>query len=128
MPAESAGARAARGLIRLYQISLSGLVGRQCRHLPSCSDYCDQAIARHGLWAGGWMGLARLSRCRPWGSAGYDPAPERKPEGAGPWTPWRYGVWTPRAAARIQLLAASAAERASNDQREPTGKDSSVSR
>jgi hypothetical protein len=43
-------------LIRAYQLSLSGLIGRQCRHLPTCSAFADEAILRHGLWAGGWMG------------------------------------------------------------------------
>ena len=57
--------RAAHGLIRAYQLSLSGVTGRQCRYLPTCSDYTDQAIRRHGLWAGGWMGTARLCRCHP---------------------------------------------------------------
>ncbi len=48
--------RAAHALIRFYQLTLSSLVGRQCRYLPSCSSYTDEAIQRHGLWAGSWMG------------------------------------------------------------------------
>lgn len=84
---------AAHGAIRTYQLTLSALVGRQCRHAPSCSEYTDEAIQRHGLWAGGWMGLARICRCRPLGTSGYDPAPENVPAGAGPLTPWRYGRW-----------------------------------
>ena len=50
-------------LVRLYQLTLSGFVGNSCRHLPTCSEYAYEAIARHGLWAGGWMGLFRVSRC-----------------------------------------------------------------
>ena len=63
--------RGAHFAIRGYQLTLSGLVGRQCRHLPSCSDYTDEAIQRHGLWAGGWMGcgadlpLRALRHLRP---------------------------------------------------------------
>ena len=38
--------QAAHGLIRAYQLTLSGLIGRHCRHLPSCSDYADEAIQR----------------------------------------------------------------------------------
>ena len=57
---------AAHALIRFYQLSLSALLGRQCRYLPSCSAYADEAIASHGLWAGGWMATARLCRCHPW--------------------------------------------------------------
>ncbi len=80
-------------LIRGYQLSLSSLIGRQCRYLPTCSQYTDAAVLRHGLWAGGWMGVARICRCQPWGGSGYDPPPETLPAGAGPLTPWRYGRW-----------------------------------
>jgi putative membrane protein insertion efficiency factor len=84
---------AARGLIRLYRYTLSSLVGRTCRHLPTCSEYADEAIARHGLWAGFWIGLARFSRCRPLGTHGFDPVPKRLPERARWFLPWRYGRW-----------------------------------
>ncbi|HEY8579787.1 MAG TPA: membrane protein insertion efficiency factor YidD, partial [Beijerinckiaceae bacterium] len=60
---------------------------------PTCSSYTDEAIQRHGLWAGGWMGLARICRCRPGGGEGYDPAPEQAPAGADALRPWRYGDW-----------------------------------
>ena len=50
-----------RGLVMLYRYTLSPLIGPRCRHLPSCSDYADEAIARFGLWAGAWMALARIS-------------------------------------------------------------------
>jgi putative membrane protein insertion efficiency factor len=80
-------------LIRAYQLSLSGLIGRQCRHLPTCSAFADEAILRHGLWAGGWMGAARLCRCHPLGTHGYDPVPEFRPARARWFTPWRYGRW-----------------------------------
>ena len=112
-----------RGLIRLYQLTLSALIGRQCRHLPTCSAYADEAVARHGAWAGGWMALARLSRCRPGGTSGYDPAPERLPPGARWLRPWRYGVWSDS-----QLRAASATSRASSRSRGASGSDSSDSK
>lgn len=51
------------GFIRLYQLTLSGFVGNSCRHIPTCSEYGYEAIARHGLWAGGWMALFRVARC-----------------------------------------------------------------
>ena len=53
---------AGRGMIWLYRHSLSLLVGYNCRHLPTCSVYADEAIERFGLWAGGWMTLARRQR------------------------------------------------------------------
>ncbi len=83
----------ARALIRAYQLSLSALLGRHCRHLPTCSAYADEAIARHGLWPGGWIGLARLCRCHPWGTAGFDPVPLSLSERAHWALPWRYGRW-----------------------------------
>lgn len=86
----------ARGLIRVYRYTLSAFVGRTCRHLPTCSEYTDDAIARHGLWRGGWMGVARFWRCRPFGSSGFDPVPEVLPTFAAWYVPWRYGRWTTR--------------------------------
>ncbi len=53
------------GFIRLYQLTLSGFIGNSCRHIPTCSEYGYEAIARHGLWAGGWMTLFRVARCGP---------------------------------------------------------------
>lgn len=82
------------GLLRLYRYTLSSLIGRRCRYLPTCSCYSETAIARHGLWAGGWMTLARLQRCRPGGASGYDPAPEHVAPHARWYLPWRYGQWT----------------------------------
>jgi putative membrane protein insertion efficiency factor len=85
--------RAAHALIRFYQLTLSGLTGRQCRYLPTCSAYTDEAIERYGLWAGFWMGAARVCRCHPWGGSGYDPPPDRPPLTASWAQPWRYGRW-----------------------------------
>lgn len=94
MPAVSTVARAAaHGLIRAYQLTLSGLVGRQCRYAPTCSEYADEAIRRHGIWPGLWLALARLSRCHPLGGAGYDPVPAALTPHGRWYRPWRYGVW-----------------------------------
>jgi uncharacterized protein len=82
-----------RSLVKAYRYTLSWLVGFQCRHLPSCSEYADQAIDRFGLWAGGWMTLARLSRCHPWGTAGLDFVPDALPTQSHWYLPWRYGRW-----------------------------------
>jgi putative membrane protein insertion efficiency factor len=83
----------ARGLIRVYRYSLSSLVGRTCRHLPTCSEYADIAIGRYGLWRGGWIAVARFWRCRPLGSHGFDPVPENLPADARWYRPWSYGHW-----------------------------------
>jgi len=85
--------RGAHLLIRSYQLTLSSLVGRTCRHLPTCSEYTDDAIQKHGLWAGGWIGLSRICRCGPGGTSGYDPVPQALPPDARWCAPWRYGRW-----------------------------------
>jgi putative membrane protein insertion efficiency factor len=86
-------ARAAHLAIRGYQLTLSSLAGRHCRHWPSCSDYTDEAIQRHGLWAGGWIGVARICRCGPFGTAGIDLVPDALPLRSAWYIPWRYGRW-----------------------------------
>lgn len=80
-------------LIQGYRYSLSMFMGRSCRHSPTCSEFTRDAIWRHGFWPGGWMGLARIVRCRPGGTHGYDPVPEAVPEAAHWYVPWTYGRW-----------------------------------
>jgi uncharacterized protein len=64
-------------LIRLYQLTLSAVMGRQCRFLPTCSDYARQAIEIHGVAKGGKLALKRIVRCHPWGGEGFDPVPPK---------------------------------------------------
>jgi len=77
-------------LVRLYQLTLSGFIGNSCRHLPTCSEYAYEAIARHGIWAGGWMGLFRVMRCGPGGTHGIDNVPVELAPQYRWFTPWRY--------------------------------------
>ena len=81
------------GLVKAYRYVLSPLLGTDCRHLPTCSEYSEEAIGRFGLWAGGWMTMARLGRCHPWGTAGLDFVPATTPAKAHWFLPWRYGRW-----------------------------------
>ncbi|OQM75805.1 membrane protein insertion efficiency factor YidD [Manganibacter manganicus] len=78
------------GLVRLYQLTLSGFIGNTCRHLPTCSEYAYEAIARHGLWAGFWLSLFRVARCGPGGTCGIDNVPEVLGRHFAWWAPWRY--------------------------------------
>ncbi|MGO9815598.1 MAG: membrane protein insertion efficiency factor YidD [Isosphaeraceae bacterium] len=61
------------GLIRVYQATLSPLLGNACRFEPSCSRYMVESLKKHGLVRGLARGLRRLSRCHPWNPGGYDP-------------------------------------------------------
>jgi uncharacterized protein len=82
-----------RALLTLYRFTFSPLLGPRCRHLPTCSDYAEEAIGRYGLWAGGWMAFARILRCQPWGTSGLDFVPAALPARARWFLPWRYGRW-----------------------------------
>lgn len=78
--------------ILLYRYTLSAFMGRECRYLPTCSEYAEEAIEKNGPWKGGWLALARLSRCHPWGPSGFDPVPDLSNE-SHPFAPWHYGRW-----------------------------------
>lgn len=64
------------GIIKVYQFLLSPIIGRSCRHLPTCSEFGYEAIARHGLIFGSWLTFWRVLKCNPFGKAGYDPVPK----------------------------------------------------
>lgn len=65
-------------LIRGYQLTLSAFLGRQCRYLPTCSEYAREAVQRYGALSGAWLAVRRIGRCHPWGGSGYDPVPNPK--------------------------------------------------
>jgi len=62
-------------LIRFYQLSISPIIGQNCRYTPTCSQYSIDAIKKHGPFHGGWIGLKRIFSCHPWGGHGHDPVP-----------------------------------------------------
>ena len=61
--------------IRLYQVTLSPLLGQNCAHTPTCSNYAIEAINKHGPFKGLWLAIKRISKCHPWGDSGHDPVP-----------------------------------------------------
>ncbi len=65
----------AETLIRLYQWTLSPMLGPKCRFHPSCSHYALEALRRFGFWRGSWLALCRIARCHPLHPGGFDPVP-----------------------------------------------------
>ncbi|MBQ6011769.1 MAG: membrane protein insertion efficiency factor YidD [Alphaproteobacteria bacterium] len=63
--------------VRVYQMCISPFIGGRaaCRFTPTCSEYTLLAIQKYGIAKGTWLGLKRISRCRPGGGCGYDPVP-----------------------------------------------------
>ena len=76
------------GAIRIYRYTLSAFMGRTCRFLPTCSEYGETAIRRHGAWRGGWLAFFRVLRCRPGAAHGFDPVPDELQDHG--WRFWRY--------------------------------------
>ena len=69
--------RCVMGLLRAYKLTLSPWIGRQCRYMPSCSEYATQALIEHGPMRGTVLAFRRVCRCNPLGGSGYDPVPPR---------------------------------------------------
>jgi uncharacterized protein len=63
------------GVVRGYQLAISPFLPPSCRYLPTCSDYCIEAIERHGVLRGGWLAVRRIGRCHPFHAGGFDPVP-----------------------------------------------------
>ena len=69
-------------LIRLYQWTLSPLLGPSCRFHPTCSAYAAEAVRRHGVIRGLRLAAGRIGRCHPWNEGGVDHVPEAGSEGS----------------------------------------------
>jgi uncharacterized protein len=63
------------GVIKAYRLTLSGMLGGQCRFYPSCSHYAEDAIRSRGALRGVPLAIWRVLRCNPFGAGGFDPAP-----------------------------------------------------
>jgi len=62
-------------LIRLYQLTLSPLLGTRFRYYPTCSAYAQEAIMKYGVFRGALLGVKRLFRCHPFHEGGIDLVP-----------------------------------------------------
>ena len=59
--------------VTAYRRFVSPLLPPACRFVPSCSEYAEGAIERHGLGRGVGLAVHRLLRCHPLSRGGYDP-------------------------------------------------------
>ncbi|MCD8339067.1 MAG: membrane protein insertion efficiency factor YidD [Burkholderiales bacterium] len=64
------------GLVKLYRLTLSPLVGQHCKYLPTCSQYSLEALERFGAIKGTWLTIWRLFRCNPFSKGGIDEVPQ----------------------------------------------------
>ena len=71
------------GLVRVYQATLSPLIGRHCRFQPTCSNYFIEAVRLRGPLVGAMLGIWRILRCHPFSRGGFDPVPPGRRKGRG---------------------------------------------
>ena len=60
-------------MIEGYKYLISPLLGNTCRYMPTCSEYCIEALKNFGLLKGSLLSLKRILSCHPWGRGGFDP-------------------------------------------------------
>lgn len=63
------------GLLKIYKVTLSKLIGNNCKYFPTCSVYSMEAYYSYGFFTGSWLTLKRLLRCNPWAKGGVDNLP-----------------------------------------------------
>lgn len=67
-------------IIRIYQQTLSPIIGNNCRFTPSCSEYTIEALKEYGFIKGWIMGVKRILRCNPLCQGGFDPVQKKNEE------------------------------------------------
>ena len=63
-------------IIKFYQSAISPHLAKNCKYIPTCSQYGYEAIQRFGAIKGGLLTVWRILRCNPFSKGGYDPVPE----------------------------------------------------
>lgn len=48
--------------------------GGACKYQPTCSDYAQDSVKKHGILKGALLSCYRVLRCNPLSKGGYDPA------------------------------------------------------
>ncbi len=69
-------------IIKIYQLIISPYLGKNCRYLPTCSEYFIDCLNEHGFIKGTVIGIKRVISCHPikflGGGEGFDPVKEKK--------------------------------------------------
>ena len=60
-------------IIKVYKFLISPILGNSCRYLPTCSEYCIEALKTYGFAKGLLLSFKRIISCHPWGKSGLDP-------------------------------------------------------
>lgn len=60
-------------IVRLYKYLISPLLPGSCRFVPSCSEYCIEALRKYGAVKGSYLSIKRVARCNPFHPGGFDP-------------------------------------------------------
>jgi len=68
-------------LIRVYRVTLSPVLGGQCRFEPTCSLYALEAYRLWGPLRGTRLTVSRIARCNPFTRGGFEPVPIPEPQG-----------------------------------------------
>ncbi len=70
------------GIIKIYKIIISPVIGPSCRYLPTCSEYFIDCLNEYGLFKGMYKGIKRILSCHPvkilGGGSGFDPVKKNK--------------------------------------------------
>ena len=64
-------------LVRFYQTAISPFTPSACRFEPTCSSYMIEALQKHGLFLGGFLGIKRILKCNPFHEGGVDLVPKK---------------------------------------------------
>ena len=68
-------------IIKIYQKTISPLLGQNCRYHPTCSQYAIEALTLHGVFYGSFLAIKRIIKCNPWGGSGIDNVPNGERHG-----------------------------------------------
>ena len=67
--------KTAIGFIKCYKKAISPLLKKNCRFIPTCSEYAIESVKEFGAIKGSCLAIARICRCNHFSKGGYDPVP-----------------------------------------------------